>query len=309
MELFADPTLPTLVVIGGPTASGKTSLAISLAQHFRTVILSADSRQFYKEMNIGVARPSTAELAAVSHYFIADRSIHQPLSAGQYAEEALQLLGDLFRQHSVVLLVGGSGLYLQALLEGFDQLPEVPPSVRQQVADLYTHGGLPALQKAVADTDPEYYAFVDKNNPARLSRALSVSIASGIPYSAFRTGQKKSRPFNAVCFYIDHPKEQLHQRIHQRVLDMAATGLEQEVRQLYEYRHLMPLQTVGYQEIFDFLEEKCDLPTALQQIAVHTRQYAKRQLTWIRRRSYWHPLTPFSTPQQALKILDLYLQK
>jgi tRNA dimethylallyltransferase len=259
-------------------------------------------------MNIGVARPSAEELAAVSHYFIADRSIHEPLSAGQYAEEALQLLDMLFQDHRLVVVVGGSGLYLQALLEGFDQLPEVPPSVRQQVADLYAQGGLSALQQAVEAADPAYYALVDRNNPARLSRALSVTIASGSPYSSFRTGQKKSRPFNAHCFFIDHPKEQLHQRINQRVLDMAAVGLEQEVSGLYEYRQLMPLQTVGYQEIFDFLEGKYDLPTALQQIAVHTRQYAKRQITWIRRMRQWHPLTPSSAEEQVLRVPDLHFQ-
>ena len=309
MELCADRPLPTLLVIGGPTASGKTSLAISLARHFQTVILSADSRQFYMEMDIGVARPSAEELAAASHYFIADRSIHEPLSAGQYAEEALQLLNKLFQDHQLVVVVGGSGFYLQALLEGFDQLPEVPPLVRQQVADLYAQGGLSALQQAVEAADPAYYALVDRNNPARLSRALSVTIASGSPYSSFRTGQKKLRPFNAHCFFIDHPKEQLHQRINQRVLDMAAAGLEQEVRRLYEYRQLMPLQTVGYQEIFDFLEGKYDLQTALQQIAIHTRQYAKRQITWIRRMRHWHPLTPSSAEEQVLKVLDLHFQR
>lgn len=308
MELSADRSRPTLLVIGGPTASGKTSLAISLAQRFQSVILSADSRQFYKEMNIGVARPSEEELAAVRHYFIADRSIHDPLSAGQYAEEALQLLDKLFQDYSLVIVVGGSGLYLQALLEGFDQLPEVPTSVRQQVADLYTQGGLSALQQAVADADPAYYALVDRNNPTRLSRALSVTMASGLPYSSFRTGQKKPRPFNAYCFYIDWPKDQLHQRIYQRTEDMAAAGLEQEARRLYEFRQLMPLQTVGYQEIFDYLEGKYDLPTAMQQIAVHTRQYAKRQLTWIRRMNHWHPLTPSYALQQILKELELHFQ-
>jgi tRNA dimethylallyltransferase len=308
MELSADRSLPTLLVIGGPTASGKTSLAISLARHFQSVILSADSRQFYKEMDIGVARPSEEELAAARHYFIADRSIQSPLSAGQYAEEALQLLDKLFQDHSLVVVVGGSGLYLQALLEGFDQLPEVPPSVRKQVDDLYARGGLDALQRAVADADPAYYALVDRNNPARLSRALSVTMASGLPYSSFRTGQKKSRPFNAYCFFIDHPKEQLHQRINQRVWDMAAAGLEQEARRLYEFRQLMPLQTVGYQEIFDYLEGKYDLPTAIQQIAVHTRQYAKRQLTWIRRMTHWHPLIPSNALQQVLRELELSFQ-
>lgn len=308
MELFTDRSLPTLIVIGGPTASGKTSLAIALAQYFQTVILSADSRQFYREMNIGVARPSETELASAKHYFIADRSIHQPLSAGQYAEEAMLLLEELFRHHSVIVVVGGSGLYLQALLEGFDQLPEVPASVRQQVADLYANGGLLALQQAVAEADPHYYATVDIHNPARLSRALSVTIASGKPFSTYRTGQKTARPFNAICFFIDHPKEQLHQRINQRVLEMAANGLEQEVRQLYSYRQLTPLQTVGYQEIFDYFEQKYDLSTALQQIALHTRQYAKRQLTWIRRAHYWQPLTPSTAMQQVLQIVSQHLQ-
>lgn len=283
---------PHLIVIGGPTASGKTALAIALARQFDTVILSADSRQFYRELRIGNARPTPDELAAAPHYFIADRSVEQPLSAGEYAREALALLEDIYQQRRVAIVVGGSGLYLKALTDGLDTFPAVPPDVRAAVEALYQREGLGALQRELAVADPHYYAEVDRANPARLLRALSVCRASGQPYSSFRTDRPEARPFCAHYLFPDWPRELLYARIDQRVERMLADGLLAEARTLYPLRHLTPLQTVGYQELFDHFDGQYDLPTAVGLIQRNSRRYAKRQLTWLRRDGYWHPLPP-----------------
>jgi len=287
-----DRAVRKLIVVGGPTASGKTALAIRLAQRLGTAVVSADSRQFYREMNIGVARPSEAELAAAPHYFIADRSVVEPLTAGQYAREALALLDVLFLEYEVVVVVGGSGLYIRALTEGFDVFPETPEVVKEAIRALYAIEGLAGLQAALQAVDPAYYDLVDRQNPARLMRALEVCQATGQPYSSFRSGQRVERPFRASFHYIDWPREELYERINRRVDMMFEQGLEAEAKLLHPLRHLSPLQTVGYQELFDYFEGKHDLETARERIRQHSRQYAKRQLTWLRRDGYWQPWAP-----------------
>lgn len=285
----------TIIVIGGPTASGKTALAIELAKQIGTVILSADSRQFYQEMRIGNARPSEAELAAVPHYFIADRSILTPLSAGRYAEEALSLVETLFYQYPTIVVAGGSGLYIQALCEGLDEFPPISEAVKKQVAALFDTKGLPGLQAALSAADPVYFEEVDQQNPRRLQRALEVSWQAGQPYSSFRQ-QGSQRPFTTHYFQpapvatakaasnkrnaVPPEREGLYGKINRRVEQMMAEGLEAEAKSLLTYRHLPVLQTVGYQEFWPYFDGEYDLDTAIELIKRNSRRYAKRQSTW-----------------------------
>ncbi|RMD71129.1 MAG: tRNA (adenosine(37)-N6)-dimethylallyltransferase MiaA, partial [Bacteroidetes bacterium] len=269
----------TLIVIGGPTASGKTALAIELARHFGTEIVSADSRQIYREMTIGTAKPTPEELAAVPHHFIDSHSIHDTYSAGQYERDALVLLERLFSQHDVVVAAGGSGLYLKALMEGLDDFPEIPPEVEHEVEALFAEKGLPALQEQVARADPAYYEVVDRHNPARLLRALKVIRATGRPFSAFRKSRPAPRPWRQVPVLLMPEREALYARINRRAEAMIETGLLDEVRRLYPYRHLRPLQTVGYQEFFPWIEGSRTLEEAIRLFKRNTRRYAKRQMT------------------------------
>ncbi len=276
-----------LLVIGGPTASGKTALAIALARHYGTAILSADSRQFFREMAIGTARPDEEELTAAPHSFIADRNLEQGLSAGEYEREALTVLEELYCTLDVAVVVGGSGLYLKALTEGLDAFPPVPENIRQEVEGLYRDKGLTALQKAVAEADPAYFAIVDRQNPARLIRALCVCRTTGLPYSSFRQATTAERPFRPVYLTPYRPRAELYERIDRRVAQMMAAGLEDEARRLYPLRYLTPLRTVGYQELFDYFDGQYNLDRAVELIRRNSRHYAKRQLTWLRRDGYW----------------------
>ncbi len=270
-----------LIVVGGPTASGKTRLAIEVARHYTTEILSADSRQFYREMRIGNARPTEEELAAVPHHFLADRSLADPLSAGRFAEEGLRRLDTLFQVHDTVVLVGGSGLYLRALCEGLDEFPEVSPAARARVQRLLESRGLPGLQEAVALHDPDYYAVVDQQNGRRLERALRICYTAGVPYSSF-LGQTTERPFR--CRYVQPATERdvLYDRINRRVERMVEGGLEEEARALIGYRELPVLQTVGYQEWWPYFTGEYDRDRAVALIQRNSRRYAKRQITWFR---------------------------
>lgn len=281
-----------LIVIGGPTASGKTAFAIRAALYWDTEILSADSRQFYREMRIGTAKPSATELAQVKHHFIDHLSIHDAYSVGDFERDALQALEQIFRARQVAVLAGGSGLYVRALCEGMDAFPPVPAEILAEVERLYAAGGIAALQDALRQADPTYFAQVDARNPARLIRALSVCWASGEPFSAFRKGAPASRPFKPIYVQLDWPREILYERIDQRVDDMMAQGLEAEARQLYPWRHLPALQTVGYQELFEHFDGLISLEQAVTRIKQHTRNYAKRQLTWMRRYGQWTPFHP-----------------
>lgn len=274
-----------LLVIAGPTASGKTDLAIRLAQSLGTVIISADSRQFYREMNIGTAKPTPEQLALVPHYFINSHSIANFYSVGDYEREVLALLNDLFTKHHVVVMVGGSGLYIRAVCQGVDDFPLALPEVKQQLLSLLATEGIVKLQELLLEKDPVYHKIVDLNNPQRLIRALEVCLSNGQPFSDFRSGIMTSRPFRMVKIGLEMERETLYNRINQRVEDMMANGLLEEAKQLYPSRHQNALQTVGYSELFDHLDGNYSLEEAVALIKRNSRRYAKRQMTWLRKES------------------------
>lgn len=274
---------PTVILLAGPTASGKTALAIRLAQQLGTEIISADSRQCYRELSIGTAKPAPEELAAVPHHFINSHSIHEEVNAAAYERLALQYLQDIFSRHPVAIVTGGTGLYIRALLEGMDEMPGIPPEIRTSIRAQYEEKGLTWLQETLRHRDPTFYANAEIMNPRRLLRALEVLEATGQSITTFRTATPQQRDFNIIRTAIHLPKELLHERIHQRVDMMVAAGLVDEVRSVMAYRHHNALQTVGYAEIFDHFDGKMSLPEAVEAIKTHTRQYAKRQMTWFRR--------------------------
>lgn len=276
-------TPKTVILITGPTASGKTSVAVQLAREYQTEIISADSRQCFREMAIGVARPSEAELAAVPHHFIASHSIHEEVTAATFEKYALDKTAKLFQEKDIVIVVGGTGLYIRAFCEGMDLIPDIDPAIRQMVISSYEEKGISWLQSSLQEKDPAFYSSGEIQNPQRSMRALEVVLSTGKSILAFRTGKKAAREFNIIKLGLDLPKEMLHQQIHQRVDQMINAGLEQEVRTLLPYRQLNALQTVGYNEMFEYLDGKISLAQATQEIKTHTRQYAKRQLTWFRR--------------------------
>ena len=272
-----------LIVITGPTASGKTAASISLAQHFHAPILSADSRQFFREMNIGTAKPTPAELKKAEHHFIGHISIHDDYDAGKFEADALRLLEKLFREHPVVLMAGGSGMYIDAVCKGFDQLPETDELLREELSAVHKEQGIIALQKLLFELDPKHYYSVDLNNPHRLIRALEICIGTGKPYSSFRKGEVKQRDFNIVKIGLEMDRKELYARIDKRVDKMMEEGLLDEVRSLLEFKHLNALQTVGYRELFAYLDGEMPLDKAVEKIKQDTRNFAKRQLTWFRK--------------------------
>ncbi len=273
----------TLIVIVGPTAIGKTSLSIQLAQHFNCEIVSADSRQFFKEMHIGTAAPTPEELNAAPHHFIHNVSIHTPYSVGDYEKEALQTITTLFSTQDYAILIGGSGLYIDAVTKGLDYFPEVKEAVRNQVRDTYAAQGIVPLQEQLQDLDPVYYNTVDIHNTQRVIRALEVCLSSGKPYSSFRTASKKERPFHIIKLGITAERAIIYDRINSRVDLMMEAGLVNEVQQLVPYQHLNALNTVGYKELFKYLDNEWELETAITEIKKNTRRFAKRQLTWFRK--------------------------
>lgn len=277
--------MPRLVVICGPTASGKTKLAIELAQQWNTHILSCDSRQFYSELNIGVARPSPSELAAAPHHFIANRSVTQPYNVSSYEQEALSLLQELFEEHPVVIAVGGSGLYIDALCEGVALLPDPAPELRAELKQHLAVEGIGYFQSLLQQLDPEYYNTVDINNPIRLQRALEVCITTGQPYSKVLKDQQKPkpRPFEIERIAINADRVWLRNRIDKRVEMMLQCGLVEECESLLPYRHLNTLNTVGYKEIFEYLDRQITLDEAAAKIKLNTWHYAKKQFTWLKR--------------------------
>jgi tRNA dimethylallyltransferase len=281
-----------LIVIAGATAIGKTALAIQLAQHFQTDILSADSRQFFKEMSIGTAKPSAEELAAAPHHFIGQISVHDYYSVGDYERDALAKLDTIFEEKDVAIMVGGSGLYINAVCKGLDVFPDVPDIIREDLQVLYEEKGIFALQQELAASDPIYYSEADINNPHRLLRALGVCRASGAAYSSFKKMGTIQRSFSITYILLDAPRAVLYERINQRVHTMMAAGLLKEAQQLYPLRHLNALQTVGYQELFDYFEGKITLEKATELIQQHTRNYAKRQVTWFNKGTEWQKFSP-----------------
>jgi tRNA dimethylallyltransferase len=272
-----------LIVIAGPTAVGKTSAAILLAEHFKTTIISADSRQIYREMTIGTAKPSSAERSQVPHYFIDTHSISDDYDAARYGDEALAVINELFLNKNTVILCGGSGLYIKAVCEGFDEIPEVPEEIRNDLIKNYTVHGVGWLQEKMRQLDPEYFETTDQKNPHRLIRALEVKIYSGRSIASFRKNEKRQHAFDVVKIGLELPREELYKRIDERVDQMIADGLFEEARNLYPMRNHNALQTVGYQEIFDFIDNKYDLAECVRLLKRNSRRYAKRQLTWFKK--------------------------
>lgn len=282
----------TVIIIAGPTAVGKTSIAIEVAKHFQTEIISADSRQCFKELNIGVARPSEEELRQVKHHFIASHSIHEKVTAAAFEAYALQKTNEIFQKNNVVVMVGGTGLYIKAFCEGMDEIPEVPDVVRNEIVDQYEQKGIEWLQQQVRHLDPKFYAVGEIKNPQRLMRALEVFKTTGRSVLDFRKEKKTKRDFTIKKIVLHLPKEQLHKNIENRVDKMMEMGLLEEVRSLIPYQHLNALQTVGYKELFDYFNGKVDLAGSIALIKRNTKQYAKRQMTWFRKDKEYHWMEP-----------------
>jgi tRNA dimethylallyltransferase len=273
----------TVIIIVGATASGKTDLSLQFADRYKTAIISADSRQCYKELNIGVAKPPDGALRSVKHYFINSHSIHDEVNAQVFEEYALKAAEEIFSRRDTAIMVGGTGMYIKAFCEGLDEIPEIPLSVRGQIINTYKEKGLVWLQEEVQKKDPAFWKQAEQQNPQRLMRALEVIDSTGRSVSEFRKNKKIERPFNIIKLGIDLPKEQLHININRRVDEMIEKGLIAEVSSLIPYQHLNALQTVGYKEIFDYLGGKMSLTESIQKIKSNTRQYAKRQFTWFKK--------------------------
>lgn len=272
------------MILAGPTAVGKTSLSIHFAKRFQTEIISADSRQFYREMEIGTAKPTTEEMDGVPHHFINSLSIHDDYNVGKFEKDALNLLDNLFKIHDVVLVVGGSGLYVKALCEGIDDMPEIPAEIREKLNLEYEKNGIEYLQQELAQSDPKYFEIVDIQNPQRLIRALELFRATGKNMSFYRAQEKQiERPFNIIKIGLERPREELYERINLRMDQMIQEGLFEEAEKLYPFKHLNALQTVGYTEIFDYLASKFDKEEAIRLLKRNSRRYAKRQMTWFKR--------------------------
>ena len=272
-----------LVIVGGPTCSGKTQLSVELASGFNTEIVSADSRQFYAEMNIGTAKPSREELNKVPHHFIGNVSIQHHLNASEYAEQAIPLLHQLFTKHDIVIMTGGSGMYIDAVIHGIDELPPANEKIREQLETIRQQEGMNGLRELLRSKDPESFQKIDVHNPRRLIRALEVTLETGTPYSSLLGKNQSSFPWKWMMITIDMNREELYRRINERTADMIRNGLKNEVAALIPFRHHKALQTVGYREMFEHLDGNFSIEETEAKIAQHTRNYAKRQLTWFNR--------------------------
>lgn len=288
-----------LLTVIGPTAIGKTALAIKLAQHFRCDIVSCDSRQFFTEMRIGTAVPETAELAAAQHHFIHNKSIFDHYTVGDFEKEAIAKLDELFQNNDFAVLVGGSGLYVDAILKGFDDFPDVDESVRAGLVRAYESNGMAYLQQELQNLDPDYYAIVDTENPQRMMRALEVCRSTGKPYSAFLKRKKNTRHFTPIIIGLEAERPVMYARINHRVDVMMDAGLLAEAEALYRHKKLNALQTVGYRELFAYFDGDFTLDFAVSEIKKNTRRFAKRQMTWFKRteNAMWFD---FETPTQAI---------
>ncbi|WP_375561722.1 tRNA (adenosine(37)-N6)-dimethylallyltransferase MiaA [Bernardetia sp. OM2101] len=324
--------MKTLVVIAGATAVGKTALCTELAAYFNTEVISADSRQFYKEMSIGTAKPTQKEMTFLSkndtpkvikHHFIDSHSIQNPLSAGQFEKEALSVIDNLFKKRNnkndILILTGGSGLFIQAICDGFDEIPTIDTKFREQLNKELEENGLEKLVSELKEKDSEYAQEADLNNPQRVVRALEIIRSTNKTYSEFRKktrqNQEKNKQerkqklgFETIKIMLDRPREELYERINKRVLIMIKNGLVEEVKGLQNYAHLSPLKTVGYQEIFDYLDatQEIDLPTAISNIQQNTRRFAKRQLTWFRRDTEytWYDLSQANYKEKIIDFIE-----
>lgn len=281
----------TVYIIAGPTAVGKTAIAIALAQKLGTEIISADSRQCYREMSIGTAKPNAQELAAVKHHFINEFSVINHITAANFEKLALGYLDEIFRSHDTAVVCGGTGLYIKALCEGLDDMPEVDEEIVADVQAQYEAHGMPWLLQAIREEDPEFYQVGEIQNPARLLRALSFIRSTRVSITNFKTGEKKERDFKIIKIGLELPREVLYKRIGTRVDAMMADGLLEEVKELYPLRRLKNLQTVGYSELFHYIDAQMSLSEAIEKIKQHTRNYAKRQMTWFRKDKEIHWLS------------------
>jgi len=282
----------TLIVITGPTAIGKTSIAIQTARYFNTEIVSADSRQIYRELTIGTAVPSPEELGLAKHYFIHSHSIHEQYNASRYEMQAIQLLEKLFKKHETIVMAGGSMLYIDAVCKGIDTMPDVEPELRQNLKIQLKTQGKEHLRRQLKKLDPKYYAEVDLKNPARIVHALEICLMTGKPYSSFRSSPQKKRPFEIIKIGLDCDRAELHSRINKRVNKMVEDGLEEEARIVFPLKHLNALNTVGYREFFQYFSDENSKENAIELIKRNTRRYARKQLTWFRNdpaMTWFHP--------------------
>ena len=279
----------TLITIVGPTAIGKTSLSILIASYFNTEIISCDSRQFYKEMTLGTAVPEKKELAAVPHHFIQNRSVFEDYNVGAFERDALKVLDTLFKKHNTLVMVGGSGLYVKAVLEGLDDFPKIDPSIKLKLKHVLETEGIIPLQDQLKKLDVTTYNTIDIENPQRVIRALEICIGTNLPYSSYTGKLKKKRKFNSIIIGLNGEREKIYQRINRRVDLMIEKGLLDEAQKLHPNKELNALQTVGYKELFSFFEEKITKDEAIQEIKKNTRRFAKRQLTWFNKdpSTYW----------------------
>ncbi|HRH70777.1 MAG TPA: tRNA (adenosine(37)-N6)-dimethylallyltransferase MiaA [Flavobacteriales bacterium] len=293
---------PTLIVIGGPTASGKTLAAASLAKHYGTGVISADSRQFYHAMRIGTARPLETELLGVEHHFLGHLELEEVWSAGAFARAAEPVLQDLLTTRGIAVLVGGSGLYIDALLKGLDPLPASDGHMREELQERFQANGLAPILEELQRQDPATWSRIDRQNPHRVIRALEVCLSTGRPYSEQRTAPQDRTDVDIIRIALDLPRKELYERIDQRVDRMVADGLVEEARSLVPHRELNALRTVGYRELFDHFDGTLSLDEAIEVIKQHTRNYAKRQLTWLRRDATWKWLHPTEHAQHIVHV-------
>jgi len=270
----------TLVVILGPTGVGKTEKTLSIAKQLNVPVINADSRQIFKEIPIGTAAPTAEQQKSVKHYFVGNHSLHDYYSAAQYETDVLELLDDLFKTSDYALMSGGSMMYIDAVCKGIDDIPTVDDTTRTLIKQRLANEGLPSLLEDLHRLDPEHYEIVDKNNPRRVVHALEICYMTGKTYTSFRTGNIKQRPFNIIKIGLNRPREEMYERINQRVLNMMEDGLEEEARKVYHLRELNSLNTVGFKELFSFFDEKIDKAEAIRQIQSNTRRYMRKQLTW-----------------------------
>jgi len=289
----------TLIVVLGPTAIGKTSLSIQLAKQYNTEIVSADSRQFYKELLIGAAPPSAKELSEVKHHFIQHLSVSEDYNVGKFEEDAILKIEDLFRKNDKIIMTGGSGLYIDAICKGFDKMPEIPSEIREKVISLYKKNGIEFLQEELKEKDSIYFNEIDTKNPQRLMRALEIIYSTNKTFSSFRKKEKKKRSFNIVKIGLEIDRELLYNRINNRVDIMMENGLEKEVKSLIPYQNKNALQTVGYKELFEYFDGNCSLEQSTEMIKQNTRRFAKRQITWFKKDSS----IKYFSPESLNKII------
>jgi len=289
-----------LIIVAGPTAVGKTTIAIQLAKYFDTEIISADSRQLFKELNIGVARPSEEELKEVKHHFIANKSIHDYFSAGEYEREVIALMDELYKTTDIVILCGGTGFYINAILNGFDEIPQIDEQIRADLNQLYLDAGIEPLQEKLKELDEATFNEIDLQNTQRVIRALEVCIGTGQKFSSFKRKNEVHRDFIPVKIGLNVSKEQLHHNINTRVDEMMRNGFLEEAKSVYDFRSHNALQTVGYKELFDYIDGKTTLPETVDLIKLHTRQYAKRQLTFFNK----HKDYSWFEPKQVSAIIS-----